>query len=161
MLDLDALDAEFSRIVQSANGSTSVATDLAKAYDDYAKGAIIKGATCSAGGSKVLLESAFTTDNTPATSLNMATKLCTYWQGLPKLGIPTHGGVIVVSVVPSFQVLFSAVYASITSCIATTLFETPYKRLFKTIEMALKTAPVSITETMPNGSPSAFMEYLS
>ena len=50
MLDLDTLDSEFSRIVASADGKTSVAPQLAKAYDDYAKGGIILGADLSAGG---------------------------------------------------------------------------------------------------------------
>ena len=59
MLDLDTLDSEFSRIVKSADGKTSVAPQLAKAYDDYAKGGIILGADLSAGGDKSLLESAF------------------------------------------------------------------------------------------------------
>ena len=60
MLDLDTLDSEFARIVASADGKTSVASQLAKAYDDYAKGGVILGADLSAGGDKSLLESAFT-----------------------------------------------------------------------------------------------------
>ena len=160
MLDLDKLDAEFSRIVQSADGSALVASELAKAYDDYAHGAVIPGATCASGGDKTLLVSAFTSDNPPATMLNMASKLCAYWQTLPKAGLPAHGGVAVVSVIPSFGTLNSAVYAAISGCITTMAFDKPYKRLFAAIETALKTAPVSIVETMPNGSPSAFPEYL-
>ena len=35
MLDLDTLDSEFSRIVKSADGKTSVAPQLAKAYDVF------------------------------------------------------------------------------------------------------------------------------
>lgn len=160
MLDLDKLDAEFSSIVQSAEGSASVASGLAKAYDDYAKGAAIPGATCAAGGDKALLVSAFTSDNTPATMLNMASKLCAYWQTLPQAGLPAHGGVVVVSVVPSFGTLNSAVYTAISGCITTTAFDKPYKRLFAAIETALKTAPVSIVEAMPNGSPATFPEFL-
>ena len=37
MLDLDTLDSEFSRIVKSADGKTSVAPQLAKAYDEIGR----------------------------------------------------------------------------------------------------------------------------
>ena len=83
MLDLDTLDSEFSRIVKSADGKASVAPQLAKAYDDYAKGGIILGADLSAGGDKSLLESAFSVlDPSSGTPANMAAKLCAYWQGI-------------------------------------------------------------------------------
>lgn len=162
MLDLVSLDTDFSRIVNSADGKTSVASDLAKAYNDYAKGAVIPGADCSAGGDLSLLESAFTSDNSPATMLNMAAKLCAYWQDLPKPGLPAHGGVAVVSVVPSFQTLNSAVYVAIAGCVTTSQFEMPFKRLFGAIEGVLKTAPVVVTETMPTTppTPAAFPELL-
>ena len=61
MLDLDTLDSEFSRIVKSADGKTSVAPQLAKAYDDYAKGGSILGArpvqrdACQHGGEALRL----------------------------------------------------------------------------------------------------------
>lgn len=161
MLDLDALDAEFARIVQGTDGKSPVVSALASAYDAYAKGATIKGASCAAGGNLSLLVSAFTSDNSPGTMLNMAAKLCAYWQALPKVGLPAHGGVAVVSAVPSFQTLNSVVYAAIAGCVTTSQFDKPYKRLFKAVEDALKTAPIVITETMPNGSPTAFTEYLS
>lgn len=160
MLDLDTLDAEFTRIVKSADGITPVAAQLAIAYDDYAKGAVIAGATCAAGGDRAVLASAFTSDNTSATKLNMASQLCAYWQSLPQPGIAAHGGVAVASVVPSFQTLNSAVYAAISGCITTSLVEQPYKRLFSAIETALKTAPIVIVETMANGSSASFTEYL-
>lgn len=160
MLDLDKLDAEFTRIVQSADGITSVAAHLAKAYDDYAKGAVIAGASCAAGGDRSVLESAFTSDNTSATILNMASQLCGYWQSLPTPGIAAHGGVAVATVVPSFQTLNSALYVAISGCITTSLVEKPYMRLFGAIEAALKTAPIFIVETMANGSTASFTEYL-
>ena len=97
----------------SADGKTSVAPQLAKAYDDYAKGGIILGADLSAGGDKSLLESAFSVlDPSSGTPANMAAKLCAYWQGLPKPGIPSHGGVAVVSVVPTFATVQAAVLAA-------------------------------------------------
>lgn len=168
MLDLDTLDSEFSRIVASADGKTSVAPRLAKAYDDYAKGGIILGADLSAGGDKSLLESAFTVCNpSEGTAANMAARLCAYWQGLPKPGIPSHGGVAVVSVVPTFAAVQPAVLAVITNLVkeqATSKqeVEKPYKKLFGAIETVLKTAVCTVTETMPTTppSPAAFPETL-
>ena len=163
MLDLDTLDSEFARIVASADGSTSVASQLAKAYDDYAKGGVILGADLSAGGDKSLLESAFTVcEPSSGTAANMATMLCAYWQGLPKPGIPSHGGVAVVSVVPTFAAAQPAVLAAITGCITTQEVQKPYKKLFGAIEKVLKTAICTVTETMPTTppSPSPFPETL-
>lgn len=163
MLDLDTLDSEFTRIVASADGKTSVASQLAKAYDDYAKGGVILGADLSAGGDKSLLESAFTVcEPSSGTVANMATKLCAYWQGLPKSGIPSHGGVAVVSVVPTFAAAQPAVLAAITGCITTQEVQKPYKKLFGAIENVLKTAICTVTETMPTTppSPSPFPETL-
>ena len=163
MLDLDTLDSEFTRIVASADGKTSVASQLAKAYDDYAKGGVILGADLSAGGDKLLLESAFTVcEPSSGTVANMATMLCAYWQGLPKPGIPSHGGVAVVSVVPTFAAAQPAVLAAITGCITTQEVQKPYKKLFGAIENVLKTAICTVTETMPTTppSPSPFPETL-
>ena len=163
MLDLDTLDSEFTRIVASADGKTSVASQLAKAYDDYAKGGVILGADLSAGGDKSLLESAFTVcEPSSGTVANMATMLCAYWQGLPKPGIPSHGGVAVVSVVPTFAAAQPAVLAAITGCITTQEVQKPYKKLFGAIENVLKTAICTVTETMPTTppSPSPFPETL-
>lgn len=168
MLDLDTLDSEFSRIVKAADGKTSVVPQLAKAYDDYAKGGVILGADLSAGGDKSLLESAFTVCNpSEGTAANMAARLCAYWQGLPKLGIPSHGGVAVVSVVPTFAAIQPAVLAVITNLVkeqATSKQEVqkPYKKLFGAIETVLKTAVCTVTETMPTTppSPAAFPETL-
>ena len=163
MLDLDTLDSEFSRIVKAADGKTSVASQLAKAYDDYAKGGIIPGADLSAGGDKTLLESAFSVlDPSSGTTANMAANLCAYWQGLPKPGIPSHGGVAVVSVVPTFATVQSAVLAAIMGCITTSEVQKPYKKLFGAIEDVLKTAICTVTETMPTTppSPSLFPETL-
>ena len=163
MLDLDTLDSEFTRIVASADGKTSVVSQLAKAYDDYAKGGVILGADLSAGGDKSLLESAFTVcEPSSGTAANMATMLCAYWQGLPKPGIPSHGGVAVVSVVPTFAAAQSAVLAAITGCITTQEVQKPYKKLFGAIENVLKTAICTVTETMPTTppSPSPFPETL-
>ena len=163
MLDLDTLDSEFSRIVKSADGKTSVAPQLAKAYDDYAKGGIILGADLSAGGDKSLLESAFSVlDPSSGTPANMAAKLCAYWQGLPKPGIPSHGGVAVVSVVPTFAAAQAGVLAAIMACVTTKEVKKPYKKLFGDIETVLKTAVCTVTETMPTTppSPSPFPETL-
>lgn len=163
MLDLDTLDSEFSRIVKSADGKTSVAPQLAKAYDDYAKGGIILGADLSAGGDKSLLESAFSVlDPSSGTPANMAARLCAYWQGLPKPGIPSHDGVAVVSVIPTFTAVQAAVLAVIMACVTTKEVEKPYKKLFGAIETVLKTAVCTVTETMPTTppSPAAFPETL-
>ena len=163
MLDLDTLDSEFSRIVNAADGKASVAPQLAKAYDDYAKGGIILGADLSAGGDKSLLESAFSVlDPSSGTPANMAAKLCAYWQGLPKPGIPSHGGVAVVSVVPTFAAAQAGVLAAIMACDTTNEVQKPYKKLFGDIETVLKTAVCTVTETMPTTppSPSPFPETL-
>jgi len=163
MLDLDTLDSEFSRIVKSADGKTSVASQLAIAYDNYAKGGVILGADLSAGGDKSLLESAFTVlDPSSGTPSNMAAKICAYWQGLPKSGIPSHGGIAVVSVVPTFAAVQAAVLAAIMACITTNEVQKPYKKLFGDIETVFKTAVCTITETMPTTppSPSPFPETL-
>lgn len=163
MLDLDTLDSEFSRIVKSADGKTSVAPQLAKAYDDYAKGGVVLGADLSAGGDKSLLESAFSVfDPSSGTPANMAARLCAYWQGLPKPGIPSHGGVAVVSVIPTFTAVQAAVLAVIMACVTTKEVEKPYKKLFGDIETVLKTAVCTVTETMPTTppSPSPFPETL-
>lgn len=168
MLDLDTLDSEFARIVASADGKTSVASQLAKAYDDYAKGGVILGADLSAGGDKSLLESAFTVlDPSSGTPANMATKLCAYWQGLPKPGIPSHGGVAVVSVVPTFAAVQPAVLTVITNlvnaqAVSKQEVQKPYKKLFGAIEDVLKTAICTVVETMPTTppSPSPFPETL-
>ena len=156
MLDLDTLDSEFSRIVKSADGKTSVAPQLAK-------GGIILGADLSAGGDKSLLESAFSVlDPSSGTPANMAAKLCAYWQGLPKPGIPSHGGVAVVSVVPTFAAAQAGVLAAIMACFTTNEVQKPYKKLFGDIETVLKTAVCTVTETMPTTppSPSPFPETL-
>ena len=161
MLDLDFLDAQFSQIVGAADGSVSPADKLADAYDSYAHGGTIKGALCT-GGDKSLLIEAFTTDNTDLTVIKMALKICEYWQSVPVIGIPAHGGSSVVSVVPTFTAYVSVVELTIRGMITSTLFEKPYKRFFGAIETALKTVPITITEMMP-GSPPApvtFVEYL-
>lgn len=168
MLDLNTLDSEFAKIVASADGKTSVASQLAKAYDDYAKGGIILGADLSAGGDKSLLESTFTVlDPSSGTPANMAAKLCAYWQGLPKPGIPSHGGVAVVSVVPTFAAVQPTVLAAITNLVKEQAaskqeVQKPYKKLFGIIETVLKTAVCTVTETMPTTppSPSPFQETL-
>lgn len=168
MLDLDTLDSEFSRIVKSADGKTSVASQLAIAYDNYAKDGVILGADLSAGGDKSLLESAFTVlDPSSGTLSNMAAKICTYWQGLPKPGIPSHGGVAVVSVVPTFAAVQAGVLAVITAlvnaqAVSKQEVQKPYKKLFAAIETVLKTAVCTVTETMPTTppSPSPFPETL-
>lgn len=168
MLDLDTLDSEFTRIVASADGKTSVASQLAKAYDDYAKGGVILGADLSAGGDKSLLESAFTVcEPSSSTAANMATMLCAYWQGLPKPGIPSHGGVTVVSVVPTFAAAQAGVLAAITNLVNAQAaskqeVQKPYKKLFGAIEDVLKTAVCMVTETMPTTppTPSPFPETL-
>lgn len=168
MLDLDTLDSEFSRIVKSADGKTNVAPQLAKAYDDYAKGGVILGADLSAGGDKSLLESAFTVCNpSEGTAANMAARLCSYWQGLPKPGIPSHGGVAVVSVVPTFAAAQAGVLAVIKALVDAQAaskqeVQKPYKKLFGAIETVLKTAVCTVTETMPTTppSPAAFPETL-
>lgn len=168
MLDLDTLDSEFSRIVKSADGKTSVAPQLAKAYDDYAKGGIILGADLSAGGDKSLLESAFSVlDPYSGTPANMAAKLCSYWQGLPKPGNAEHGGVDVVSVEPTFSAAQAGVLAAIKAlvdaqAVSKQEVQKPYKKLFGDIETVLKTAVCTVTETMPTTppSPSPFPETL-
>lgn len=168
MLDLNTLDSEFAKIVASADGKTSVASQLAKAYDDYAKGGIILGADLSAGGDKSLLESTFTVCNpSEGTAANMAARLCAYWQGLPKPGIPSHGGVAVVSVVPTFAAVQPTVLAAITNLVkeqaaSNQEVQKPYKKLFGAIEDVLKTAVCTVTETMPTTppSPSPFPESL-
>lgn len=166
MLDLDTLDSEFSRIVKSADGKTSVASQLAIAYDNYAKDGVILGADLSAGGDKSLLESAFTVlDPSSGTLSNMAAKICAYWQGLPKTGIPSHGGVAVVSVVPTFAAVQAGVLAVITAnaqAVSKQEVQKPYKKLFAAIETVLKTAVCTVTETMPTTppSPSPFPETL-
>lgn len=160
MLDLDTLDSEFSRIVKSADGKTSVAPQLAKAYDDYAKGGVILGADLSAGGDKSLLESAFTVlDPSSGTPANMAAKLCAYWQGLPKPGNAEHGGVDVVSVEPTFSAVQSVVLDVITNlvneqAVSKQEVQKPYKKLFGAIEDVLKTAVCTITEAMSTTPPS-------
>lgn len=168
MLDLDTLDSEFARIVASADGKTSVASQLATAYDNYARGGVILGANLSAGGDKSLLESAFTVCNpSECTAANMAAKLCAYWQGLPKPGIPSHGGVAVVSVVPTFAAAQAGVLAAITNlvnaqAVSKQEVQKPYKKLFEAIEAVLKTAVCTVTETMPTTppSPAPFPEFL-
>jgi len=162
VLDLDVLDAEFSRIVGAATGKTPVAPDLAKAYDAYAKDATIPGADCSAGGNVSVLEAAFTTDNTPASIARMAAGVCAYWQALPIMGTASHEGTVVVSVLPTFAALVPAMTAVVTAQVTTSDFDKPYKRLFKAIEDLLKTASIAITETMPTvpPSPMTFPEFL-
>lgn len=152
MLDLDTLSNEFERIVKGADGKKNVAPDLAKAYNKYAKGGTIAGAILTAGGDVSLLESAFTTDNTEATITNMAAKICAFWDGVPKPGVPSHGGTVVASVAPTFSLMTVAVADAIKSCITK-----------KAIENVLKTATVTITETMPTTppSPGTFPETLS
>ena len=97
----------------------------------------------------------------------MAAKLCAYWQGLPKPGIPSHGGVAVVSVVPTFATVQAAVLAAITNlvnaqAVSKQEVQKPYKKLFGDIEAVLKTAMCTVTETMPTTPPSAapFPEFL-
>ena len=92
----------------------------------------------------------------------MAAKLCAYWQGLPKPGIPSHGGVAVVSVVPTFATAQAGVLAAIMACVTTNEVQKPYKKLFGDIETVLKTAVCTVTETMPTTppSPSPFPETL-
>lgn len=133
MLDLDTLSDEFERIVKSSDGKKSVAGDLAKAYNDYAKGGTILGADCSAGGAVALLETAFTTDGTPASIFKMASGICNFWQTVPKPGIPSHGGVAVVAVVPLFSAVIPGVTAAIQGCITTEAVEKPYKHFFEAI----------------------------
>lgn len=163
MLDLDTLSDDFERIVKGADGKKNVAPDLAKAYNKYAKGGTIAGAVLTAGGDVSLLESAFTTDNTEATITNMAAKICAFWDGVPKPGVPSHGGTVVASVDPTFSLMTVAVADAIKSCITDKTVEKPYKTLFKAIENVLKTATVTITETMPTTppSPGTFPETLS
>lgn len=162
MLDLDTLDSRFSAIVKGTDGKKSVAHDLAVAYDDYAKGGTIKGASLSSGGDISLLESAFSTDGTATTIDNMSSKLCAYWQALPKIGIPAHGGVSVVSVMPAYSACAAVVKAAIDGCVTTTRFDKPYKRLFTAVETVLKAAPVTVTETLATTPPSTAIatEYL-
>jgi len=162
MLDLDSLDAEFSTIIKAADGSASVSSSLAKAYDDYAKKAVIAGADCSQGGNKDLLIVAFSSDNTPATIDRMAANLCAYWQSLPVPGTPAHGGVSVVAVLPAFASLVSAMTTAVKGCVTTSQFEKPYKRLFSAVEAVLKTVPVIVTEMMPTTptAPAPFPEIL-
>ena len=131
--------------------------------EETTKGGIILGADLSAGGDKSLLESAFSVlDPSSGTPANMAAKLCAYWQGLPKPGIPSHGGVAVVSVVPTFAAAQAGVLAAIMACVTTNEVQKPYKKLFGDIETVLKTAVCTVTETMPTTppSPSPFPETL-
>ena len=115
-----------------------------------------------------MLESAFSVlDPSRGTPANMAAKLCAYWQGLPKPGIPSHGGVAVVSVVPTFAAVQAAVLDVITNlvnaqAVSKQEVQKPYKKLFGTIETVLKTAVCTVTETMPTTppSPAAFPETL-
>jgi len=162
MLDLDTLDSQFSQIVGAADGSVSPATRLAAAYDSYAKGAEIAGATCAAGGDLSLLIEAFGTDNTDASITRMASKLCAYWAGVPQIGTPAHGGTSVVSVVAAFDEYSSALESTIRSMITATLFEKPYKRFFGAVESVLKTVPILVSEMMPTSppSPQTFTEFM-
>lgn len=163
MLDLDTLDTRFSQIVKSADGKTSVAPQLASAYNDYAKGGTILGADCSSGGTVALLTQAFSTDGTPAAVANMASGICNFWMTVPKPGIPSHGGTTVVSVVPSFSTMIAAVTSAIQGCITTDAVQKPYKRLFQAVENVLKTAPCVVTEMIPGTPPvpTPFPEFLS
>jgi hypothetical protein len=162
MLDLDALQNRFSAVVQNAGNIKNVPAALAEVYNDYAKGANVPGADCSAGGDVSLLESAFTTDNTPAVVTNMAAKICAYWDTVPKIGVPVHGGASVVSVVSSFATLTVPMTAAIQACVTQNEFKEPYKRFFSAIETVLKTAPIVITEAMPTTPPTTapFPEFI-
>ncbi len=163
MLDLDTLQNRFAAIVQNAGNIENVPAALAEVYNDYAKGADVPGADCSAGGDVSLLESAFSTDNTPAVVTNMAEKICVFWDSVPKIGEPAHGGASVVSVVPSFATLTTPMTAAIQDCVTQNEFQAPYKRFFNAIETVLKTAPIVITEAMPTTPPSTapYPEFLT
>lgn len=163
MLDLNILQTGFSAIVSSADGLSSKAMDFALVYDLYARDGTIAGADCSGGGPIALLVDAFDCAGRNGDVQKMALNICQYWQLVPQPGTPSHGGTTVVSVVPVYATLVSAVQAAIESCITTTVKDEPYKKLFKAIEDVLKTAPVIVTELLPGSPPvpTPFPELLS
>tara|TARA_R110000772_G_C13310322_1_gene440394 strand:- start:4074 stop:4595 length:522 start_codon:yes stop_codon:yes gene_type:complete len=124
-----------------------IGSELAQAYFDYSKAGILLGADLTVGGTKSLLDAAFTTDNTAASIDAMAAGICNYWDTNNAVGTPAHGGTVVVSVAINAAAKIPAMKSAIESFI---ISQSPagFLGLYQATEAVVKTFACVITETI-------------
>lgn len=161
----DAVQAQIDRLAneQPLNSPSAMAQELAAAYHDYAKLAILPGADMTAGGTLSILESAFVSDNTSAVAAQIAQGICDYWSSFATPGTPAHGGTSVVSVVVNGGSVLAAMTAAVQGLIRDTATADGWLDFYNATESVVKTIPCTITEMMPGSPPypQAFPETIS
>jgi len=142
---------------------TDIAKDFALAYHDYAKSATLPGADCTAGGTLSLLESAFISDNTPATITKIAQGLCNYWSSFITPGAPAHGGTSVVSVVVNGSAVLAPMIAAAQALVTDQSKPDGWLDFYNATQNVVKTIPCVITEIIPGTPPvpTPFPEFIT
>lgn len=139
-----------------------VGSELAQAYFDYSIEGTLPGADLTVGGTKSILDTAFTTDNTTASIDAMATGICNYWDSNNTPGTPAHGGTVVVSVAINAAAKISVMKSAIEAFIAS---PSPpgFLGLYQATEAVVNTFACVITETInvPPPTNTPFSETIS
>lgn len=168
-----ALNAQINRLNQSQALKTpsEMAVELAAAYHDYAKTAILPGADCTAGGTVSILEAAFVSDNTSAMVAKIAQGICDYWSSFitptsitdPETGLYPHGGTSVVSVVVNGTAVLAAMTAAVQALITNTAKVDAWLDFYNATQAVVNTIPCVITEMIPGTPPvpTPFPEVIS
>lgn len=160
-LDAAKCAADFQKIASAADENTSPADSankLAAAFHNYIKGGTLPGCNMQAGGQESLLVAAFTAPTLPAT---MGAAICSFLNTILTPGLPVHGGTVVVSVLVLGSSQAAAMVAAITGLITNQDRPEAYKYFIEQIEAVIKVVPCTITETMPNGAPGIFPEFIT
>lgn len=133
-------------------GSSDFAKAFADGYHDYASDGLVLGAI-SGGGDKSILEAAW---GKTTTVTELATALANYWATVAVVpGVPSHGGISVISVVNNSASLVSSFEAAIQASITQTKSEPFYFKFVDNIEkMAVSSIIWTVTELMPTVPPS-------
>ncbi len=139
-----------------------ISSELAQAYFDYSKEGTLAGADLTVGGTKSLLDAAFTTDNTSASIDAMAAGICNYWDTNNTPGTPAHGGTVVVSVAINAAAKIPAMKTAIEDFIVA---QSPvgFIGLYQATEAVVNTFACVITETIivPPPTDTPFAETIS
>ncbi len=148
---------------QPIDPPSALASALAQAYLDYSKTGTLPGADLTAGGTKSLLDAAFSSDNTSASIDALAQGIADYWATNNALGSPAHGGLSVISVVIPTGSFLTDFKNAILSILTDTSVADGWFNFYDAVEGVLTGATCTITELMPGSPPfpQAFSETIS
>jgi hypothetical protein len=161
-------NADGTPIIDSENtptppsASNNFETIFANDYNTYGTAGIVLGAINSGGDTSGFVNVIGSINNSSGFISAFASALVTYWSTAALInGTPAHGGVSVSKVVNDAGTKQSAFESAISSSYTQSKSEPFYLNFVQNIENVVKTIQWTVTEIMPNGSPSDFIETIT